>query len=124
MGSLHVGSECLRGYANKLGLLVSSGVILLSFTMSGHSQLGGFQYNHFCSYIYWYSSGLVRFAISLDVSAIDPHNLSIVAHHFGVFAIGYVGLLIGVGLRCIFSGKHFPSLQHYMGMYFLLRLRW
>ena len=32
----------LRGYANRVGLLVSSAAVLFSFTISGHSQLGGF----------------------------------------------------------------------------------
>ena len=90
----------LRGYANKLGLLVSSGVIFLSFTMSGHSQLGGvltqsLLFIHLFGIAFWLGALLPFRWMCLQS---DPHNLSIVAHHFGVFAIGYVGLLISVGL--------------------------
>ena len=89
-----------RGYANTVGLLVSSGAILLSFTMSGHSQLGGFLtqallFIHLFGIAFWLGALLPFRWMCLQS---DPHNLSIVAHHFGVLATWYVGLLIGVGL--------------------------
>ena len=37
----------LRGYTNRFGLVVGSAALLLSFTISGHSQLGGFSHSYF-----------------------------------------------------------------------------
>ncbi len=90
----------LRGYSNTVGLLVSSVAILFSFTMSGHSQLGGFLtqsllFIHLFGIAFWLGALLPFRWMCLQS---DPHNLSIVAHRFGVLATGYVGLLISVGL--------------------------
>ena len=93
-------AQRLRGYANTVGLLVSSVAIMFSFTMSGHSQLGGFLTQsllliHLFGIAFWLGA-LLPFRWMCSES--NPHNLSIVAHHFGVLAMGYVGMLISVGL--------------------------
>lgn len=90
----------LRGYAKRVGLVISSAVILLSFTMSGHSQLGGILTQsllmiHLFGIAFWLGALLPFRWICLQP---DPHNLGIIAHRFGVLAMGYVGLLISAGL--------------------------
>ena len=90
----------LGGYANTVGLLVSSATILLSFTMSGHSQLGGFLSQsvlmlHLFGIAFWLGA---LFPFRWMCLQPDPHNLSVVAHRFGVLAMGYVGLLLSAGL--------------------------
>ena len=90
----------LRGYSNSVGSLVSSATILLSFTMSGHSQLGGFLSQsllmiHLFGIAFWLGALLPFRWMCLQP---DPHNLNIIAHRFGVFALGYVSLLLSAGL--------------------------
>jgi putative copper resistance protein D len=90
----------LRGYSNSVGSLVSSATILLSFTMSGHSQLGGFLSQsllmiHLFGIAFWLGA---LFPFRWMCLQPDPHNLNIIAHQFGVFALGYVSLLLSAGL--------------------------
>ena len=90
----------LRGYSNSVGSLVSSATILLSFTMSGHSQLGGFLSQsllmiHLFGIAFWLGA---LFPFRWMCLQPDPHNLNIIAHRFGVFALGYVSLLLSAGL--------------------------
>ena len=90
----------LRGHAIRVGLLVSSAVVLLSFTMSGHSQLGGFASQalliiHLLCISFWLGALMPFRWMCLQP---DPHNLSIVAHRFGILAMGYVALLLIAGL--------------------------
>ena len=90
----------LKSYANSVGLLVSSAAILLSFTMSGHSQSGGFLTQslliiHLFGIVFWLGA---LFPFRWMCLQPDQHNLKIVAHRFGVLAMGYVGLLLGAGL--------------------------
>ena len=90
----------LRGYSNSVGSLVSSATILLSFTMSGHSQLGGFLTQsllmiHLFGIAFWLGA---LFPFRWMCLQPDPHNLNIIAHRFGVFALGYVSLLLSAGL--------------------------
>ncbi len=93
-------SNRLRGHVNSVGLLVSSATILLSFTMSGHSQLGGFLSRsflvlHLFGIAFWLGALLPFRWMCLQP---DPHNLNIIAHRFGVFALAYVSLLLSAGL--------------------------
>ena len=90
----------LRGYSNSVGSVVSSATILLSFTMSGHSQLGGFLSQsllmiHLFGIAFWLGA---LFPFRWMCLQPDPHNLNIIAHRFGVFALGYVSLLLSAGL--------------------------
>ena len=90
----------LRGYSNSVGSVVSSATILLSFTMSGHSQLGGFLTQsllmiHLFGIAFWLGA---LFPFRWMCLQPDPHNLNIIAHRFGVFALGYVSLLLSAGL--------------------------
>ena len=89
-----------RGHANRVGLLASSAIVLFSFTMSGHSQLGGLLSKsllmiHLFGIAFWLGALLPFRRMCLQP---EPHNLSIVAHRFGVLAMGYVGLLLSAGL--------------------------
>ena len=90
----------LIGSLNSVGSLVSSATILLSFTMSGHSQLGGFLSQsllmiHLFGIAFWLGALFPFRWICLQP---DIHNLYIIAHRFGVFALGYVSLLLSAGL--------------------------
>ena len=90
----------LRGYSNSVGSVVSSATILLSFTMSGHSQLGGFLSQsllmiHLFGIAFWLGALLPFRWMCLQH---DTHNLNIIAHRFGVLALGYVSLLLSAGL--------------------------
>ena len=90
----------LRGHAKRFGLLVSSTTLLLSFTMSGHSQLGGFLSQlllivHLLGIAFWLGA---LFPFRWMCLQPDSHNLSIVAHRFGVLAMGYVSLLLSAGV--------------------------
>ena len=90
----------LRGYANRFGLLVSSAALLVSFTMSGHSQLGGFLSQlllmvHLFGIAFWLGA---LFPFRWMCLQPDTNNLSIVAHRFGVLAMGYVSLLLSAGV--------------------------
>jgi putative copper resistance protein D len=90
----------LSGYLNSVGSLVSSATILLSFTMSGHSQLGGFLSQsllmiHLFGIAFWLGA---LFPFRWMCLQPDTHNLNIIAHRFGVFALGYVSLLLSAGL--------------------------
>jgi putative copper resistance protein D len=90
----------LRGNANSVGLLISSAAIMLSFTMSGHSQLGGFLSQsllmiHLFGLAFWLGALLPFRWMCLQR---DTHNLNIIAHRFGVIALGYVSLLLSAGL--------------------------
>ena len=90
----------LKGYVKRVGLLVGSAATLLSFTMSGHSHLGGFLSQslliiHLFGIAFWLGA---LFPFRWMCLQPDQHNLSIVAHRFGVLAMGYVGLLLSAGL--------------------------
>ena len=90
----------LSGNANSVGLLISSAAIMLSFTMSGHSQLGGFLSQsllmiHLFGLAFWLGALLPFRWMCLQP---DIRNLNIIAHRFGVIALGYVGLLLSAGL--------------------------
>lgn len=90
----------LSGYSNSVGSMVSSAAILLSFTMSGHSQLGGFLSQsllmiHLFGVAFWLGA---LFPFRWMCLQPHTHNLNIIAHRFGVFALGYVGLLLSAGL--------------------------
>ena len=90
----------LRGYAKRFGLLVSSATLLLSYTISGHSQLGGFLSQfllmvHLFGIAFWLGA---LFPFRWMCLQPDVKNLCIVAHRFGVLAMAYVGLLLSAGL--------------------------
>jgi len=90
----------LRGYAKRVGLMISSAAILFSFTMSGHSQPGGILTQsllmiHLFGIAFWLGALLPFRWMCLQH---DPQNLGVIAHRFGVLAMGYVGLLISAGL--------------------------
>ena len=90
----------LRGHVNRVGLLGSSAVILLSFSISGHSQLGGFLSQlllviHLFGIAFWLGALMPFRWMCLQP---DPDNLCIVAHRFGAVAVGYVGLLLSAGI--------------------------
>ena len=90
----------LRGHAIRVGLLVSSAVVLFSFIMSGHSQLGGFATQalliiHLLCISFWLGALMPFRWMCLQP---DPYNLSIVAHRFGILAMGYVAQLLSAGL--------------------------
>ena len=115
----------LRGHANRFGLLVSSAALLLSFTMSGHSQLGGFPSQlllmvHLFGIAFWLGALFPFHWMCLQP---DTHNLSIVAHRFGVFAMGYVSLLLsaGVGYAYLLLGN-FSHLTTQYGNVLLLKI--
>ena len=116
----------LRGHANRLGLLVSSTALLLSFTMSGHSQLGGFLSQlllmvHLFGIAFWLGA---LFPFRWMCLQPDTHNLSIVAHRFGVLAMGYVSLLLiaGVGYASLLLGNVSLMLTTQYGNVLLLKI--
>ena len=68
--------------------------------MSGHSQLGGYLSRlllmaHLFGVAFWLGA---LFPFSWMCLQPDTHNLSIVAHRYGGFALGYFGLLLGAGV--------------------------
>ena len=116
----------LRGYANRFALLVSSAALLLSFSMSGHSQLGGFLSQlllmlHLFGIAFWLGA---LFPFRWMCLQPDPHNLSIVAHRFGVLAMGYVGLLLsaGVGYAYLLLGDVSLMLKTQYGNVLLVKI--
>ena len=116
----------LRGYANRFALLVSSAALLLSFTMSGHSQLGGFLSQlllmlHLFGIAFWLGA---LFPFRWMCLQPDPHNLSIVAHRFGVLAMGYVSLLLsaGVGYAYLLLGDVSLMLKTQYGNVLLVKI--
>ena len=116
----------LRGHANRFGLLVSSAALLLSFTMSGHSQLGGFLSQlllmvHLFGIAFWLGA---LFPFRWMCLQPDTHNLSIVAHRFGVLAMGYVSLLLiaGVGYASLLLGNVSLMLTTQYGNVLLLKI--
>ena len=116
----------LRGYANRFALLVSSAALLLSFSMSGHSQLGGFLSQlllmlHLFGIAFWLGA---LFPFRWMCLQPDPHNLSIGAHRFGVLAMGYVGLLLsaGVGYAYLLLGDVSLMLKTQYGNVLLVKI--
>ena len=116
----------LRGYANRFALLVSSAALLLSFSMSGHSQLGGFLSQlllmlHLFGIAFWLGA---LFPFRWMCLQPDPHNLSIVAHRFGVLAMGYVSLLLsaGVGYAYLLLGDVSLMLKTQYGNVLLVKI--
>ena len=90
----------LRRNAKKFGLMIGSVAILFSATMSGHSQLGGVLTQsllmvHLFGIAFWFGALLPFRWICMQP---DTSNLGVVAHRFGVLAMGYVGLLLSAGL--------------------------
>ena len=90
----------LRGNAKRFGLMIGSVAILFSATMSGHSQLGGVLTQsllmvHLFGIAFWFGALLPFRWICMQP---DTSNLGVVAHRFGVLAMGYVGLLLSAGL--------------------------
>ena len=90
----------LRRNAKKFGLMIGSVAILFSATMSGHSQLGGVLTQsllmvHLFGIAFWLGALLPFRWICMQP---DTSNLGVVAHRFGVLAMGYVGLLLSAGL--------------------------
>ena len=116
----------LRGHANRFGLLVGSAALLLSFTMSGHSQLGGFLSQlllmvHLFGIAFWLGA---LFPFRWMCLQPDTHNLSTVAHRFGVLAMGYVSLLLsaGVGYASLLLGNVSLMLTTQYGNVLLLKI--
>lgn len=90
----------LSGRAKKFGLMIGSVTILFSFVMSGHSQLGGVLTQllliiHLSGIAFWLGALLPFRWICMQN---DTSNLGVMAHRFGVLALGYVGLLLSAGL--------------------------
>jgi putative copper resistance protein D len=78
-------------------------VILFSFVMLGHSSREGFVTQvllivHLIGIAFWLGSLLPFRHICQSA---EKHNLYLIAHRFGLFALGYVGALVLAGL--IFS---------------------
>lgn len=89
----------LKIKAKRVGLFIGSIVVIFSFSMAGHSQLGGVITQallmvHLFGITFWLGSLLPFRWICLQG---DTTNLSGLAHHFGIFAMGYVGLLLSSG---------------------------
>ena len=93
-------SHNLKANANVVGLIIGSIAVLFSFTLAGHSQLGGVFTQfllmvHLFGIAFWLGALLPFRWICLQD---NTNNLGELAHRFGVFAILYVGLLLGAGL--------------------------
>ena len=89
----------LKIKAKRVGLFIGSIVVIFSFSMAGHSQLGGVITQallmvHLFGITFWLGSLLPFRWICLQG---DTTNLSGLAHHFGILAMGYVGLLLSAG---------------------------
>lgn len=93
-------SHNLKANANVVGLIIGSIAVLFSFTLAGHSQLGGVFTQfllivHLFGIAFWLGALLPFRWICLQD---NTNNLGELAHRFGVFAMLYVGLLLGAGL--------------------------
>ena len=93
-------SHNLKANANVVGLIIGSVAVLFSFTLAGHSQLGGVFTQfllivHLFGIAFWLGALLPFRWICLQD---NTNNLGELAHRFGVFAMLYVGLLLGAGL--------------------------
>ena len=89
----------LKIKAKRVGLFIGSIVVIFSFSMAGHSQLGGVITQallmvHLFGITFWLGSLLPFRWICLQD---DTTNLSGLAHQFGILAMGYVGLLLSAG---------------------------
>ena len=89
----------LKIKAKRVGLFIGSIVVMFSFSMAGHSQLGGVITQallmvHLFGITFWLGSLLPFRWICLQD---DTTNLSGLAHQFGILAMGYVGLLLSAG---------------------------
>lgn len=90
----------LKANANRVGLIIGSVAVLFSFTLAGHSQLGGVFTKsllivHLIGIAFWLGALLPFRWICLQD---DIKNLGALAHRFGVIAMVYVGLLLTAGL--------------------------
>jgi putative copper resistance protein D len=90
----------LNAKAKRVGLIIGSIAVLFSFTMAGHSQLGGVLTQslllvHLFSIAFWLGALLPFRWICLQD---EKTNLGGLAHRFGVLAMVYVGLLLSAGL--------------------------
>ena len=93
-------SHNLKANANIVGLIIGSIAVLFSFTLAGHSQLGGVFTQfllmvHLFGIAFWLGALLPFRWICLQD---NTNNLGELAHRFGVFAMLYVGLLLSAGL--------------------------
>lgn len=93
-------SHNLKANANVVGLIIGSIAVLFSFTLAGHSQLGGVFTQfllivHLFGIAFWLGALLPFRWICLQD---NTNNLGELAHRFGVFAMLYVGLLLSAGL--------------------------
>ena len=89
----------MKTKAKTVGLFFGSIVVMFSFSMAGHSQLGGVITQallmvHLFGITFWLGSLLPFRWICLQD---DTTNLSGLAHQFGILAMGYVGLLLSAG---------------------------
>ena len=89
----------MKTKAKTVGLFIGSIVVMFSFSMAGHSQLGGVITQallmvHLFGITFWLGSLLPFRWICLQD---DTTNLSGLAHQFGILAMGYVGLLLSAG---------------------------
>jgi putative copper export protein len=84
----------------KVTLLIGSVAVLFSFTLAGHSLLGGVLTQslimvHLFGIAFWLGALLPFHWICVQS---DTSNLSSLAHRFGVLAIFHVGLLLIAGI--------------------------
>ena len=89
----------LKSKVKRVGLIIGSVSVLFSFTMSGHSQLGGMLTQlllivHLIGIAFWLGALLPFRWICLQR---DTNNLGVLAQRFGVLAMVYVGLLLIAG---------------------------
>ena len=102
-------------------------LILLSFSLYGHSTINGFSSQilivlHLGAISFWVGSFLpLRYSTR---GKIEEENLYQVAHRFGVFAVYYVGLLLisGLILGTILVGGIEQLVTSYYGRAFLVKL--
>jgi putative copper export protein len=84
----------------KIALLIGSVAVLFSFTLAGHSLLGGVLTQsllmiHLFGIAFWLGALPPFYWICLQS---DTSNLSSLAHRFGILAIFHVGLLLIAGM--------------------------
>jgi putative copper resistance protein D len=90
----------LKANTRCVGLMIGSVAVWFSFTISGHSQVGGVLTQsllmvHLLGIAFWLGALLPFRGICLQP---DISNLGGLAHRFGVLAMRYVGLLLSAGL--------------------------
>ena len=90
----------LKPNNKRIGLIIGSVAVFFSFTMSGHSQVGGVLTQsllmvHLLGIAFWLGAFFPFRCICLQP---DTSNLGGLAHRFGVLAMRYVGLLLSAGL--------------------------